>query len=355
MRGIVSLADETICVRDAHRFDVAGLEHWLNANVDGFSGPLAIRQFAGGQSNPTFLLTSRDRRYVLRKKPPGKLLPSAHQVDREYRVMKALAATDVPVPPMICLCDDASVIGTTFYVMAFVEGRIFRDLELTGSSKSERARVYDSMNESLTRLHRVDPAAIGLEDFGKPGNYFERQLGRWTKQYRGAETEKIVSMELLIEWLPANIPPDDSSAIAHGDYRLENSIYHASEPRMIAILDWELSTIGHPLADLAYNCMPYHLVNPSIGGLVGIDFEASGIPTESEYVARYCERTGRVGIENWDFYIAFAIFRLASISQGVYKRGLDGNASSAEATTFKDICRLLADIAWSKLETSGQA
>jgi aminoglycoside phosphotransferase (APT) family kinase protein len=234
--------------------------------------------------------------------------------------------------------------------MEFVEGRIFRDLQLSALSVRDRAAVYDSMNDSLARLHNVDFRAVGLEDFGKPGNYFERQIGRWTKQYRGAETEHVDSMEKLIEWLPSNVPPDESSTITHGDFRLENSIYHPTEPRMIAILDWELSTIGHPLADLAYNCMPYHIMNPSIGGLVGVDFERTGIPSESEYVARYCERTNRAGIENWDFYIAFSIFRLASISQGVYKRGLDGNASSAQATTFKDICRLLSDMAWRTLE-----
>ena len=348
----MELGGDTIEVRPAHRIDVGALERWLRANAAGFDAAIELRQFAGGQSNPTYLVRSGSRRFVLRKKPPGKLLPSAHQVDREYRVMHALADSGVPVPRMVCLCEDESVVGTPFYVMEYVEGRIFRDLQLSALSARDRAAVYDSMNDALARLHNVDYRAVGLEDFGKPGNYFERQIGRWTKQYRGAETEHVESMEKLIEWLPLNVPRDESTAIVHGDFRLENSIYHPTEPRMIAILDWELSTIGHPLADLAYNCMPYHLVNPSIGGLVGVDFEHTGIPSERDYVARYCARTKRDGIANWDFYIAFSIFRLASISQGVYKRGLDGNASSAQATTFKDICRLLSDMAWSALESA---
>jgi len=348
----MSLADETTEIRDAHRFDASALERWLRERIGAFQGPLQVRQFAGGQSNPTFLLTAGDHRYVMRKKPPGKLLPSAHQVDREYRVMNALVDTGVPVPRMLGLCEDETVIGTTFYVMEFVEGRIFRDLQLTELSRTDRAAVYDSMNDSLARLHKVDYRAVGLEAFGKPGNYFERQIGRWTKQYKAAETERVEPMEQLIGWLPVHIPSDDSTTITHGDYRLENSIFHPTEPRMTAILDWELSTIGHPLADLAYNCMPYHIVNPSIGTLVGLDFETTGIPTEQQYVARYCERTGRHRIADWEFYIAFSIFRLASISQGVYKRGLDGNASSTQAMMFKEICRLLADMAWGLLETA---
>jgi len=348
----MSLAEETTEIRDAHRFDTSALERWLRERIGSFNGSLAVRQFAGGQSNPTFLLTAGERRYVMRKKPPGKLLPSAHQVDREYRVMKALADTGVPVPRMVGLCEQEEVIGTAFYVMDFVEGRIFRDMQLRDLTPGDRSAVYDSMNESLAKLHKVDYRSVGLEDFGKPGNYFERQIGRWTKQYKAAETERIESMERLIEWLPTHVPSDDSTTIAHGDYRLENTIFHPTEPRMIAILDWELSTIGHPLADLAYNCMPYHIVNPSIGTLVDVDFETTGIPSEQAYVAKYCERTGRAGIAQWEFYVAFSIFRLASISQGVYKRGLDGNASSTGAMLFKEICRLLADMAWNILESA---
>jgi aminoglycoside phosphotransferase (APT) family kinase protein len=333
-------------VRAAHRFDEAALERYLASHVAGFGGPLSVQQFGGGQSNPTFLLTAGGRRYVLRKKPPGQLLKSAHQVDREYRIMKALAATDVPVPKMHALCEDESVIGTSFYVMDFLEGRIFRDPQLPGVAPSERAAIYDSMNDVLARLHKVDFASVGLGDFGKPGNYFERQIARWITQYRAAQTDDIPDMERLIEWMPLNIPKDDSLSIAHGDYRLENTIFHPTEPKMIAVLDWELSTIGHPLADLAYNCMGYHVQNPRQGGLVGVDFAASGIPAERDYVAKYCARVGRGRIDDWSFYLSFAVFRLASIAQGVYKRGLDGNASSETAATFGNTCQFLAGHAW---------
>jgi aminoglycoside phosphotransferase (APT) family kinase protein len=333
-------------VRAAHRFDEAALERYLAANMKGFEGPLSVQQFGGGQSNPTFLLSTGGRKYVMRKKPPGQLLKSAHQVDREYRIMKALAATDVPVPTMHVLCEDESVVGTSFYVMDFLEGRIFRDPQLPGMQPTERAAIYDSMNDVLARLHKVDFARVGLSDFGKPGNYFERQIARWITQYRAAQTDSIPDMERLIEWMPKNIPADDSISIAHGDYRLENTIFHPTEPRMIAVLDWELSTIGHPMADLAYNCLGYHYLNPRQSGLVGVDFNTSGIPTEKAYVAKYCERMGRGDIRDWPFYLSFSLFRLASISQGVYKRGLDGNASSENAATFGNTCQFLAEHAW---------
>jgi aminoglycoside phosphotransferase (APT) family kinase protein len=333
-------------VRAAHRFDEAALERYLAAHMAGFAPPFSVQQFGGGQSNPTFLLTAGGKRYVLRKKPPGKLLKSAHQVDREFRIMKALAQTDVPVPRMHVLCEDESVIGTAFYVMDFLEGRIFRDPQLPGVAPKERAAIYDSMNDVLARLHKVDFAAVGLGDYGKPGNYFDRQVARWITQYRGAQTEEITEMEQLIDWMPRHIPADDSVSIAHGDYRLENSIFHPTEPRMIAVLDWELSTIGHPLADLAYNCMGYHVMNPRQGGLVGLDYGATGIPSERDYVAKYCARTGRGEISNWSFYLSFSVFRLASISQGVYKRGLDGNASSETAAQLGNSCRFLAEHAW---------
>lgn len=333
-------------VRAVHAFDEAALAGYLQREAGIPASGLVVQQFGGGQSNPTFLLTSGSNRFVLRKKPPGKLLKSAHQVDREYRIMKALAATDVPVPRMIALCEDESVIGTAFYVMAYLEGRIFRDPQIPGSSREERAAVYDSMNDVLARLHKVDFAGIGLGDFGRPGNYFERQISRFIQQYRAAQTEQIPEMEELIAWLPGNIPLEDSVSIAHGDYRLENTIFHPTEPRMIAVLDWELSTIGHPLADLAYNCLGYHYINPRQGGLVGIDHAATGIPTEDEHVRRYCERTGRGPIEKWPFYVSFSLFRLASISQGVYKRGLDGNASSETAAQFGNTCQFLAENAW---------
>jgi aminoglycoside phosphotransferase (APT) family kinase protein len=340
------MSGEPTAVRAAHRFDEASLERYLARHVEGFSGPLEVKQFAGGQSNPTFLLSAGGKRYVVRKKPPGALLKSAHQVDREYRVMKALAATDVPVPKMYALCEDDSVIGTAFYVMEYLDGRIFRDPQLPDVSPADRSAIYDSMNDVLARLHKVDLVKTGLTDYGRPGNYFDRQIARWITQYRAAQTDDVPEMEKLIDWMPKHIPADDSVTIAHGDYRLENSVYHPSEPRMIAVLDWELSTIGHPLADLAYNCMGYHVMNPRQGGLVDVDFKATGIPKESDYIADYCRRVGRDGIDNWSFYVSFSVFRLASIAQGVYKRGIDGNASSETAAQLGNYCRILAENAW---------
>ncbi|WP_428481426.1 phosphotransferase [Pyruvatibacter mobilis] len=338
---------ETIDVLDRHRFDEAALTHWCMEHVDGFEGPLTVRQFQGGQSNPTFQLVTPARKYVLRKKPPGQLLASAHQVDREYKVMKALADTPVPVPVphMYALCEDDAVIGTAFYVMEHLEGRVFRDPTLPEQTPEERAAIYDDMNRVLAELHKVDFAAVGLEDFGRAGNYFERQISRWIKQYRAAETETIADMEELIAWMPDNIPDEDSVSIAHGDFRLENTMYHPTEPKMIAVLDWELSTIGHPLADLGYNSMLYHIDSPTMGTLTRVDFATSGIPDEDEYVAAYCRRTGREGIENWPFYVGFSIFRLASIAQGVYKRGLDGNASSEKALIYGNAAKMLAEAA----------
>ena len=320
-----------IPVRDvvpAHRFDEARLAAWMAANVAGFKAPLRVQQFQGGASNPTFLLTDGDGwLYVLRKKPPGALLSSAHQVDREYRAMKALAG-HIPVPVMRALCADPEVIGTTFYVMDYLEGRIFRDAALPGLTPAERSAIYDDLNATLAKLHAVDFEAVGLGDFGRPGNYFERQVARWTRQYRDAESESIPAMEALIAELPGRIPADQSVSIAHGDYRLENVMFHPTEPRLIAVLDWELSTIGHPLADIGYNAFLWRSHSPSWGSLDGVDFAASGIPTEEAYVAAYCRRTGRVGIEDWAFYMAFGIFRLASIGQGVYRRVLAGTAAT---------------------------
>lgn len=318
-------------VRDvvpAHRFDEGRLAAWLGTNVEGFQPPLRVQQFQGGASNPTFLLTGGDGHlYVLRKKPPGQLLSSAHQVDREYRAMKALAG-HITVPVMRALCVDPEVIGTTFYVMDYLEGRIFRDATLPGLTPAERAAVYDDLNATLAKLHAVDFEAVGLGDYGRPGNYFERQVARWTRQYRDAESEPIPAMEALIAELPGRIPPDQSVSIAHGDYRLENVMFHPTEPRLIAVLDWELSTIGHPLADIAYNGFLWRSHSPGWGSLDGVDFAASGIPTEEAYVAAYCRRMGRAGIEDWPFYMAFGIFRLASIGQGVYRRVLAGNAAT---------------------------
>lgn len=317
-------------VRDvlpAHRFDEARLADWMAANVEGYRGPLRVQQFQGGASNPTFLVTGGDgHRYVLRKKPPGQLLASAHQVDREFRAMRALEG-HVPVPRMRALCEDPDIIGATFYVMDYLEGRIFRDATLPGLTPKDRAEIYDDLNATLAKLHQVDFEAVGLGDYGRPGNYFERQIARWTRQYEGAKTDEIPAMDALIDKLPARIPQDQSVSIAHGDYRLENVMFHPTENRIVAVLDWELSTIGHPLADIAYNGFIWRSHSPGWGSLDGVDFATSGIPTEAEYVARYCERTGRGEIEDWPFLMAFSIFRLASISQGVYRRILGGNSA----------------------------
>ncbi|MBI1404992.1 MAG: phosphotransferase [Caulobacter sp.] len=324
-------------VRDvvpAHWFDPAPLEAWLSAAVEDFGDNMRVQQFQGGASNPTFLLTTDGPDgpllYVLRKKPPGTLLASAHQVDREYRVMKALEG-QVPVPRMRALCEDEAVIGTSFYVMDYLPGRIFRDATLPGLTPAERAAVYDELNATLARLHKVDFVAAGLESFGKAGGYFERQIARWTRQYRGAEDELIPEMEALIAELPGRVPAEDLISIAHGDYRLENVMFHPTEPKLIAVLDWELSTIGHPLADLAYNAFLWRSTSQTWGSLVGVDFATSGIPTEADYVATYLERAGRGPVADWPFYMAFSIFRLASISQGVYRRQQAGNAATEGA------------------------
>ncbi|MBL8348955.1 MAG: phosphotransferase family protein [Burkholderiaceae bacterium] len=318
-------------VRDNQRLDEVALDAWFRASVDDPAEPLVLSQFNRGASNPTYLVSAGQRRWVLRKKPPGPLLASAHQVDREYRVMSALGRIGFPVPRMRALCEDASVIGTAFYVMDFLDGRIFRDARLPGMAPAERAAIYDELNATLARLHQVDFAAIGLADFGRPGNYFQRQIDRWTRQYRGAETETIPAMERLIAELPGRIPAADEVGIVHGDYRLENVMFHPSEPRIIAVLDWELSTLGHPLADIAYGCILYHSDSESWGTLAGVDPKAAGIPDEPACVAAYCRRTGRDAIPDFDVYLAFSMFRLAAIGQGVFKRNLIGigNASAA--------------------------
>ena len=325
-------AAKVSAVAEKHRFDEARLEAWLKTHIEGFGEGMVVRQFQGGASNPTFLLSAQTangpHHYVLRKKPPGALLASAHQVDREYKIMKALGPTDVPVPVMRVLCDDEAVIGTSFYVMDYLEGRIFRDATLPDQTPAERAAIYDELNATLAKLHAVDIEAVGLTDFGRAGGYFERQVSRWIKQYRGAESEHIPEMEALIADLPGMIPPDDTVSIAHGDYRLENVMFHPTEPKLIAVLDWELSTIGHPIADIAYNAFLWRSTSQGWGSLVGVDFEKSGIPSEADYVAAYCRRTGRDHIDHWNFYMAFGIFRLASISQGVYRRVLNGVAAS---------------------------
>jgi aminoglycoside phosphotransferase (APT) family kinase protein len=323
----------TSAVREQHRFDEARLASWLADHVEGFEGPLTVRQFRGGQSNPTYLLETGAGRYVLRRKPPGQLLKSAHAVDREFRVISMLHAADFPVPRPFALCADESVIGTMFFVMAFVDGRIFWDLDLPGCTPAERTAIYDAVNATIARLHNLDFAAIGLADFGRAGNYFERQISRWTQQYRASETRNIEAMNELIEWLPANIPADESAGIVHGDFRLDNLVIHPTEARVLAVLDWELATIGHPLADFTYHLLPWQM--PEVGlasiGLKGKDLAALGIPDEEAYVRRYCERTGRSGIPHRGFYGAFNLFRLAAILQGIAGRVRDGTAASAHA------------------------
>jgi aminoglycoside phosphotransferase (APT) family kinase protein len=343
---------ETVPVRDIHRFDEGVLARYLEGRVEGFRGRLTVRQFQGGQSNPTYYLEAGGREYVLRRKPPGKLLPSAHAVDREYRIMTALAGTGVPVPRTYLYCDDPAVIGTPFYVMDCVHGRIFTEPTLPGASAAERAAIYDDMNAVLARLHQVDWQGLGLADFGRPGNYFARQIHRWSQQYRASETEKIEAMERLMAWLPEHIPPGDETVVVHGDYRPGNLIVHAAEPRVVAVLDWELSTLGHPLADLAYNCIPYHLVEMG-EGFYGLDRSAEGIPSEEAYLAAYSRRTGRAGIPHWDFHVAFALFRIAAISQGIMGRVVSGTANDPNARLRGERARPLAEIAWRTVEQAG--
>ncbi|MBW2626374.1 MAG: phosphotransferase [Deltaproteobacteria bacterium] len=332
-------------VREAHRFDEARLDDWMAGHVDGYTGALQVCQFKGGQSNPTYWLADREHQYVLRKKPPGKLLPSAHAVDREYRVMRALGDTDVPTAIMYALCEDDSVIGTPFFVMEYVEGRIFWNVQLPDLAADERPAIYEELTRVLAAIHNVDLAAVGLSDFGRPDAYVARQVKRWTKQYLASQTTDVEQMKTLIDWMPANIPDDEATTLVHGDYRLDNLIFHPTEPRALAVIDWELSTLGHPLSDLAYTCMLYDVTLPKLGGLAGVDFQATGIPTEDAFVARYCELVGRDGVPDLSYYKAFSLFRLAAIAQGVYKRSLDGNASSPEASMFGAAVPHFADIA----------
>jgi aminoglycoside phosphotransferase (APT) family kinase protein len=336
---------QTTDIRPGHEIDRDALERYLANYLPGFEPPLQVRQFEGGQSNPTYYLRTGAGDFVLRKKPPGHLLPSAHAVDREYRVMTALAGS-VPVPPTSLMCDDSRVIGTPFFVMACVQGRVFRQPHLPGVSAADRAAMYDDMAAVLAALHRVDVSAVGLADYGKPGNYYSRQIGRWGQQYVAARTGEIPAMDRLMEWLPVNIPAGDETAIVHGDYRVENLIFHPTEPRIVAIVDWELSTLGHPLADLAYNCLTYHLPPEALGRVEDGDSDQAGLPDEASYIAAYCRHTGRDGVPDWNFYLAFSMFRLASILQGVYARGLQGNAASSYALERGAAAKLIADRAW---------
>jgi aminoglycoside phosphotransferase (APT) family kinase protein len=332
-------------------FDEAALGAWMAANVEGFAGPLTVAQFNGGQSNPTYRLTTPGQRYVLRRKPPGPLLKGAHDVLREARVQQALAGSDVPVARMFAVCEDESVIGSAFYVMDMVEGRIFWDAAFTDVPKAERAAYFDAMNRVIAALHSVDVEAVGLGDYGRPGNYFARQIGRWSKQYLEDELAgRLPDMDALVEWLPTAIPAGDESGIVHGDFRCDNMIFHPTEPRVVAVLDWELSTLGHPLADFAYHAMMYRMPGDIVAGLGGADPVPLGLPTEAEYIAAYCAQTGREGIANWDYYLAFNFFRLAAIMHGIKGRVLRGTASNAQARERAESLPRLAALARAAME-----
>ncbi len=343
-------------VSDQHAFDIGALTVWLGKNLNGFSGPLSVEMFKGGQSNPTYKLLTPSKSYVMRAKPGpvSKLLPSAHAVEREFAVMRGLQDTDVPVPHMHCLCEDESVIGRAFYVMEFMQGRVLWDQSLPGMDRTQRRAIYNEMNRVIAALHKVDIAARGLQNYGKPGNYFERQIGRWSKQYVASITQPIPEMDQLIEWLPRNIPTmarnDSMVSVVHGDYRLDNLMFDEQQANVIAVLDWELSTLGHPLADFSYHCMAWNIPPGSFRGIAGLDLADLGIPGQDEYISMYCERTGLVTPEelmaDWNFYMAYNMFRIAAILQGIAKRVEAGTASSAQAVSSAAGARPLAQMAW---------
>jgi aminoglycoside phosphotransferase (APT) family kinase protein len=350
-----ALGDEansgTTAVRDAHRFDEASLARWMERNVEGYAGPLTVTQFKGGQSNPTYRLSTPGRNYVLRRKPPGQLLKGAHAVDREAQVQEALGRIGFPVARMFGLCTDDAVIGSWFYVMELVEGRIFWDATFPEVSNAERPAYFDAMNDTIARLHMADYEAIGLGDYGKPGNYFARQISRWSRQYlEDVEAGRDPNMDRLVEWLPSAIPEGDETSIVHGDFRCDNMIFHPTEPRVIAVLDWELSTLGHPLGDFAYHAMMYRMPPNIVAGLADADIAALNIPSEQEYIASYCRRTGRDGIPDWEFYVAFNFFRIAAIMHGIKGRALRGTASSAHALQRGSTFPILAELACRAME-----
>jgi aminoglycoside phosphotransferase (APT) family kinase protein len=351
----MSTADEanvgTTAIRDAYRFDEGRLEAWLAAHVEGYRGPLKVEQFKGGQSNPTYKLVTPTRSYVLRRKPPGELLKGAHAVEREARVISALRSINYPVPQVLGVCVDANVIGTWFFVMELVEGRIFWDATFPQVPRRERALYFDSMNAVLAQLHQVDYEAIGLADYGRPGNYFERQIARWSRQYTDdVDAGRDPSMDRLIEWLPTHIPAGDETTLVHGDFRCDNLVFHPIEPRVLAVLDWELSTLGHPLADFAYHSMMYHMPPDIVAGLAGSDVAALAIPSEESYVAAYCRRVGRTSIPRYDFYLAFNFFRLAAIFHGIKGRVARGSAVSAHAKERARSFPVLANLGWAQAE-----
>lgn len=346
-------------VHPQHAFDVGALSAWArDQRIPGFDQAVQVEQFKGGQSNPTFRISAGGQRYVLRRKPPGNLLPSAHAVDREFRVISALHGTDVPVAKPWALCEDTAVIGAMFYLMDCVDGRVLWDPALPGMTPDQRAAHYDELGRVMAALHSVDVQAVGLDGFGKPGQYVARQVERWTKQYRAAETEPIAAMDRLIEWLPARIPAGDETRVVHGDYRFDNVIFHPSEARILAVLDWELSTLGHPLVDFAYHCMTWHMATGEGNrGLLGVDLATLGIPGEAAYLARYLERTGRapgsISAADWNYYLVFNMFRLAGILQGILARALQGNASNERALQAGKRARPLAEQAWALAQSLG--
>ena len=327
-------------------FDENVLATWLKEKGLLDKASLTVKPLTGGQSNPTYLLTNGQQRYVLRKKPPGPLLPSAHAVDREYRVMQALQNSAVPVPKLFAFSEELEIVGTPFYIMEYLDGRVIVDQSLPTFSKEDRSLVYQDMNRVIAALHSVDYATVGLETFGKPGNYFGRQIARWSRQYKEANTEDIPALHALIEWLPANIPVGEQTSIVHGDYRLDNLVLHPTEPRAIGLLDWELATLGHPLADFAYHCMSWHIPASLWRGIGGLDLAALGIPDEAQYLKRYSQTTGLDGAEHWDFYIAYNLFRMAAILQGIARRAADGTAASSDALETGNKARPLAEIGW---------
>ena len=333
---------------DCPELNVATLSEYLEGHLPGYGGPLALTRFADGQSNPTFKLISRNGSYAMRTKPgpAAKLLPSAHAIEREYRVMSALAGTEVPVPKVYCLCEDETVIGRAFYVMELIDGRVLWDQSLPGIAHTERQAIYAEMNRVIAALHSVDFSAVGLAEFGRPGNYLARQVSRWTKQYRASETEHIDVMDKLIEWLPAHLPPEGAPSIVHGDYRLDNLIFAHDAPRILAVLDWELATLGDPLADFSYHCLSWHLPPGPSRGIAGLDLRTLGIPSEEEYVSTYCSRTARARPAHWDFYIAYNLFRAAAITQGIVKRAAKGTAANVRAIANKDLVVPLASAGW---------
>jgi aminoglycoside phosphotransferase (APT) family kinase protein len=339
-------------VEERHRIDAGRLEDFLKKRLEGFRGPLQIEQFKGGQSNPTYRITAGGKRYALRRKPPGKLLPSAHAVDREFKVIQALHSVGFPVARPYVLCEDDAVIGTAFYLMDCVDGRILWDQSLPGMSRAERRAIWEELNRVIALLHSIDYKAVGLADFGKAGSYIERQVGRWSKQYVASETEKIEAMDNLIAWLPKNVPATDETTIVHGDYRLDNTVFHPSESKMLAVLDWELSTLGDPLADLSDHCMSWHIPPGKFRGIQGLPLAELGIPTEREYVEMYFRRTGRKPVDPsvWDYYMAYNLFRIAAILQGIAKRVLEGTAASEHAREAGSRAPLMAELGWKQVE-----